>query len=142
MDNRCICCGDIIPEGRSVCCSCSLESVDKLMRENDDLIAALQERDTTIAMLKDAHASELAYRKQVAAIGKREIEKTLQDALVLIVRQKDEIKRLEEELVARKEAVREFVERIWELFPSDKNFTTISRLTILQIARELTEDQK
>lgn len=68
MDNRCICCGEIIPEGRSACYACSLESVDKLMRENDDLIAALQERDTTIAMLKDAHASELAYWKQVAIL--------------------------------------------------------------------------
>ena len=78
MDNRCICCGDIIPEGRSFCCSCSLESVDFLMRENDDLIAALQERDTTIAMLKDAHASELAYRKHVAAIEKREMEEQIE----------------------------------------------------------------
>lgn len=35
------------------------------------------------------------------------------------------------------EAVKEFAERILNLFPADKNFTTISRFTIRQILKEM-----
>ena len=43
---------------------------------------------------------------------------------------------------ARAEAIREFEKAVMELFPSDKKFTTISRASIMQIAREMTEEQK
>ena len=29
MDNRCICCGDIIPEGRQVCLACEQKENEK-----------------------------------------------------------------------------------------------------------------
>lgn len=83
MENKCICCGEPIPEDRRVCSDCAVTSVDKLMRENDDLIAALQERDMTIAMLKDTHASEIAYRKWAAATEKREMAEAIFDDIVM-----------------------------------------------------------
>ena len=42
----------------------------------------------------------------------------------------------------RTEAIREFEKEVIELFPSDKKFTTISRASILQITRKLTEVEK
>lgn len=88
------------------------------------------------------------------------------DALALIKRQKAEIEKLIDECgsqsvlwrdnfasvyetaketikaEARTEAIREFEKAVMELFPSDKKFTTISRASIMQIAREMTEEQK
>ena len=39
------------------------------------------------------------------------------------------------------EAIKEFENKILELFPFDKNFTTISRFTVKQITKEMTEAQ-
>lgn len=94
-------------------------------------------------------------------IGKECVSMSTKDAIALIKRQREEKEEILETLKTltydyreleasvkfhkaeiRAEAIREFVERIWELFPSDRNFTTISRLAILQIAREMTEEQK
>lgn len=37
MENRCVCCGDIIPEGRQVCVNCEYEANNKLkeVKENE-----------------------------------------------------------------------------------------------------------
>lgn len=34
MDNKCICCGEIIPEGRQVCWKCEHKEVNNKEREN------------------------------------------------------------------------------------------------------------
>ena len=82
MENKCICCGEIIPEGKLVCSGCAVTSVDRLMRENDDLLEAIQERDLTIAMLRECYASELAYRKQVAILTRCETVDGIFDDIV------------------------------------------------------------
>jgi hypothetical protein len=74
-------------------------------------------------------------------------------ALDLIKRQQAEIERLkfpykmqvevsrEIENEIKSEAVREFAEKILNLFPSDKNHTTISRFAVKQITKELAEKE-
>lgn len=42
---------------------------------------------------------------------------------------------------ARADAVREFADRVLDLFPADKPYTSISRTTIKRFVRELTEDE-
>jgi predicted nucleic acid-binding Zn ribbon protein len=34
MEERCICCGEIIPEGRQVCPSCEAETKKKIKTQN------------------------------------------------------------------------------------------------------------
>lgn len=43
---------------------------------------------------------------------------------------------------ARKETAEKFAERVFDLFATDKQFTTISRVTIREIAKEITEGTK
>lgn len=43
---------------------------------------------------------------------------------------------------AKSEAIKEFENKILELFPSDKDFTTISRFAVKQITKEMTEQRK
>ena len=77
-------------------------------------------------------------------------QKVASDARALINRQKAEIERLKgyvtpvvqmvnayDLLNARKEAIKEFAEYILSLFPSDKNFTTISRFSVKRKAKEM-----
>ena len=63
-------------------------------------------------------------------------------------RQKAEIERLQKYNTdiaykhynaGRVEAITEFEQKIFDLFPADKNYTTISRFTIKKIAKELKE---
>lgn len=35
MENRCICCGEIIPEGRQVCINCEKAMEEKLEEKSD-----------------------------------------------------------------------------------------------------------
>lgn len=88
--------------------------------------------------------------------------KTLDDVLALIKWQQAEIEKLNKvkvfnftvsgtkeimpilfchEKELKNEAVKEFAERILNLFPSDKNYTTISRFAVKQITKELTEKE-
>ena len=71
-------------------------------------------------------------------------------ALDLINRQKAEMERLNKEIDRLSqcvmyhegqiaEAIEEFAEAVFSVFPIDKDFTTISRFTIKQIAKYLTE---
>lgn len=48
MENRCVCCGSIVPEGNMVCHSCEHNTIAKLMKKNysdvkdDELIRMLR----------------------------------------------------------------------------------------------------
>ena len=42
----------------------------------------------------------------------------------------------------KKEAIKAYEDKILELFPCDKIFTTISRFTVKKIAKEMTEGEK
>ena len=85
-------------------------------------------------------------------------ENVLANALDLINRQKAEIEKLEKGLrqvltdvkeaklcvvsdikTARAEAITEYENKVLDLFPSDKNYTTVSKFSIKQIAKELKE---
>lgn len=77
-------------------------------------------------------------------------EKLIKLALDLINRQKAEIERLkgwqdllkaEKHSLIKSEAIKKFENKILELFPSDKDFTTISRFTVKHIAKEMTEQK-
>ena len=79
----------------------------------------------------------------------------VKDALDLINRQKAEIERLTEEVNSKykwenkldktiketeSEAIKGFEDKILDLFPADKNHTTISRFTVKQIVKEMVGD--
>ena len=64
------------------------------------------------------------------------------DAAAIIKRQKAEIERLTEQLnTARADAVREFADKVLDLFPDDKSWTIISRTTIKRFVQEMTEGE-
>ena len=75
-----------------------------------------------------------------------------QNAIDLINRQKAEIERLEKEVDRLSQCVlyhdghiaddiKEFADMVFELFPEDKQFTTISRFAIKHILKDLTENK-
>ena len=75
-------------------------------------------------------------------------EKVYDGVISVINRQQAEIERLTNYIVSelsvlpkkvKTETTKEFADRVFELFPYDKNHTTISRITIKQILKEMME---
>ena len=54
MDNRCVCCGDIIPESRQVCAMCELKVLKSLEQQVDKKIYNVYTRRFNLKSLMKA----------------------------------------------------------------------------------------
>ena len=93
--------------------------IDILIRKNETLKDEVSEQKAEIERLKEENKF---HRKTITENAQRALEVTI-----------EEIEK------AKSEAIKEFEERVIKLFPKDKNFTTISRFSVKQIAKQLTE---
>lgn len=73
-------------------------------------------------------------------IMKKEVERLRKETSQTI----ESIRKLARDTIrdTKSEAIKEFEHKILALFPADKNHTTISRFTIKQIVKEMTEVQE
>jgi hypothetical protein len=105
----------------------------------------MKDNEIIKALERCRYHSECCYCNSVEECGSKRV--LVDNSLDLINRQQAEIERLQKENnlysdlakmgdALKSEAIKEFAESILELFPSDKNFTTISRFTIKQKLKE------
>ena len=107
-------------------------SVDKWLDgdelKQDKVNRAITMREKTLQITEKQEAEIERLKENVKKLGKEQYDLCSQ-----IVDLKDDVK------YAKTEAIKEFMETVLTLFPADKDFTTISRFTIRQVAKTLTE---
>jgi uncharacterized coiled-coil protein SlyX len=155
-----VCSSDAFNDSKERCTGCKYDGADKnlfcfevLEKDALDLINRLKTRIVRYQLKNTNQRNALASLNKKVAEQKVEIDilirkkETLRDE---IAEQQAEIERLKTEkdnLIKTYgecmiEVVKEFAHKILALFPADKNHTTISRFTIKQIVKEMTEVDK
>ena len=111
-------------------CELFTDNIVLSKRKGEKFTFALQSLQTIKQVLKD-------YNRQ-----KAEIEQLNHKYALAVAEREANVKGFTEQLKTIKaEAITEFEQKVFDLFPADKNHTTISRFTIKQIAKELKGEQ-
>lgn len=133
-----------------------IKALEYHSKENEDCFGecpyenymGMVENNCVIRMTKDAldlinrqkaeierlHNILLSFTNEVHTWSNRKGYDTTELSLIPILNEAESVRE-----AIRAEAIIEFEQKVFDLFPADKNHTTISRFTIKQIAKEMKE---
>ena len=85
MENRCICCGEVIPEGRQVCWAC--ENHSKKIMTNEELFTAVEIEIARITASGDSNSDKAAQIKALRWLYKKATDSKEPDELEIRLKQ-------------------------------------------------------